>query len=178
MVTFILSFLISFCVWMIFCIIFMVATDHWSLAQIPWYKHDRYSHSFSFCAGTFGPSFWEFLHMTSFAYSGKEKTKTLQQIHKNMYSNLEHMLPCKACAKNYPSSLQSIGGIGKLEEALSSSDPFAYAKFVTDLHNAVNKRLKRREWTFEQVQMKYKNLRLGKNPFRKCYRNKSIFFKL
>ena len=109
-----------------------------------------------------GPSFWNFLHMVSFAYP----TSPSQKDKKNYMAfikQLKCILPCKHCRDNLTDNLKTV----KLSLSSMKSQE-SFSKFVYDLHNQVNVMLGKQPYlTFSAVQEKYDGFRL------RCDRNDS-----
>ena len=98
---------------------------------------------------TWGPHFWETLHIISFNYPDNP-TNAQKQAAWNFFNSLSFLLPCPVCCNH-------------CSDYISSNPPLVYnkqflTKWVSDLHNSVNLRLGKPTWTFSQVQQKYGNL--------------------
>ena len=87
---------------------------------------------------------WKFMHAVALAYpetpSVEEKQAALQ-----FFSSLEYLLPCESCKQNFRKELQMF----PLQPALVSKQKLN--EWLTEVHNSVNKRLKKTVMTPEQV---------------------------
>lgn len=91
-----------------------------------------------------GPHGWKFMHAVALAYpenpSVEEKKAAAQ-----FFTSLEYLLPCESCKQNYRKELQAF----PLAPALESKQKLN--EWLTELHNSVNKRLKKTVMSAEQV---------------------------
>lgn len=91
-----------------------------------------------------GPHGWKFMHAVALAYpetpSVEEKQAALQ-----FFSSLEYLLPCESCKQNFRKEIQMF----PLKPALVSKQKLN--EWLTEVHNSVNKRLKKTVMTPEQV---------------------------
>lgn len=101
---------------------------------------------------SWGPSAWTFLHTSSYAYS----IEPTQEDRMNMYMFLYYfarVLPCKRCSDDFKLYLDK-----KLAERTASSildSRKNMVRFVIDAHNAVNIKLGKRTYSYEEVDELY-----------------------
>lgn len=95
-----------------------------------------------------GPSAWEFLHSTTFAYPD-EPSQTDKLRYKDFFEQLCYVLPCKDCCLHYQQELVNT----KLDQALDSRDTLS--RWMVEVHNNVNKRLGKTIVPYETVRKKY-----------------------
>jgi hypothetical protein len=100
-----------------------------------------------------GPSAWTFLHAISFAYPESLPSPEHKQAVLNLFASLKYLLPCGDCCAHYCSSYDS----ESLKNSLDSRDSFS--KWLVNFHNAVNVRLKKPIYEYDQS----KQLFLGEN---------------
>lgn len=83
-----------------------------------------------------GPSGWKFLHLITFA---EEHPSAIQK--KNLecfFSTLPYVLPCKFCRASLSEYVQTY----PIDKAISSTEPYAVAKWLWKIHNCVNDKLR------------------------------------
>jgi hypothetical protein len=99
-----------------------------------------------------GPSAWTFLHSVSFNYpllpSFQDKLN-----YKNFFHSIQFILPCSFCRDYYSILLKYI----KIDKYLDSRGGITFWLFI--IHNLINKKLKYPLETFQNVVLKYENLR-------------------
>lgn len=83
-----------------------------------------------------GPSGWKLLHQITFAYPNP--TRSEKECLQMFFAALPFVLPCKYCR----ASLSEYMVARPLEKALESSTPYALAKWLYDIHNDVNAKLR------------------------------------
>ena len=100
---------------------------------------------------SWGPKIWSILHITSFSYPS-EPTVHDKHIMYNFYHSLKHLLPCPRCKTHFAESLQY--HMNDVEcETLQSRRNLSY--YVVELHNEVNKRNGKEEWSYERAEGHY-----------------------
>lgn len=104
-----------------------------------------------------GPMVWHFLHIISFNYP-VNPTEVNKKHYMEYVKSLGNVLPCKYCRENYKKNLKIAGfnkGVFK--------DRDSFSKFVYNLHNTVNKMLKKDPKTtpssYEEVRFTYEHFR-------------------
>ena len=85
---------------------------------------------------------WKFLHCCAMAY---EPSPENAAAFKQMFDSLQVTLPCAKCRDNFSHELQT----HPLDDALQSKE--ALNRWLTNLHNSVNRRLGKREIKYEDV---------------------------
>lgn len=91
-----------------------------------------------------GPSFWKILHIISLNYPDKPSYIQKKNII-NFFTNLSNILPCNKCCINYKKKLKE----NPIENSINNKN--SLMKWVIDLHNNVNKSLKKPLLTYEQA---------------------------
>ena len=83
-----------------------------------------------------GPSGWKLLHLITFAneFPNKQEAAALQCF----FSTLPYVLPCKFCRKSLSEYVLEY----PLAAALKSEAPYAVAKWLWEIHNCVNSKLR------------------------------------
>jgi FAD-linked sulfhydryl oxidase len=90
-----------------------------------------------------GPSFWQSLHLLSLAYP-EAPSQVDMDSHKQFLYSLARVLPCPICRQHFLSYLSEVD----LDIILKNKDSFV--RFIFSVHNDVNKRLDKPQWTYEQ----------------------------
>ena len=93
-----------------------------------------------------GPSLWNTLHTISFYYPDNP-TREQRMSAWNFFSSLDNLLPCPQCCEHCKQYLQENPPLVHNKDILS--------RWVINFHNAVNRRLGKPEWTYEQAKQKY-----------------------
>jgi len=96
--------------------------------------------------GNWGPIFWKFLHEISFQYpnSATEKEK---KTHEYFLKNLSDFIPCQSCKNDYEKYI--------IQNPPNLKSKTNLIKWTVDLHNHVNKKLGKREYSYEEVEEEY-----------------------
>ena len=97
-------------------------------------------------------SLWSALHYLSFSVSTREEKEGLLQ----MLSGLSECLPCSKCREHLRNFQRS--------HRPGSGDK-AYARYILELHNDVNRRNGRRPWTLSEAEKAYGNMVKGCGVF-------------
>jgi len=95
-----------------------------------------------------GPHFWETLHCVSFNYPINPSYTDKLNYH-NFFMSLKYVLPCKWCQKNYERN------INEYPIKLESRKDLIY--WLIDLHNEVNGKEGRRQYSYEEVIKRYEH---------------------
>ena len=93
-----------------------------------------------------GPPLWEFIHTISII--DFENSKPYNNSVHDYLMNLENSIPCYKCKALYQEFLSKLS-------YLDLSKPMVIFYWSVDLHNAVNKKLNKPEWTYEQALEKW-----------------------
>jgi len=106
-----------------------------------------------------GPAMWHFLHTMSFNYPVKPTAE--QQEHYGAFMrNLPHILPCKYCRENLAKTYLTFP-----PSAARLASRAAFSRYVYDLHETVNKMLKKKSGlTFAAVRERYEHFRARCKP--------------
>lgn len=103
---------------------------------------------FNFDPKEWGPHFWYILHLITFSYPD-EPSFIEQSGYHDFFINLQHVIPCESCRKNYKDHIQS----NPITPFLNSKANLI--KWLTDIHNKTNTHLKNPLLTVEEVIKKY-----------------------
>lgn len=95
-----------------------------------------------------GPHLWFSLHTISFTYPLKPKDSDKAN-YKSFFTELQHVIPCSVCKKNYIRHLKEF----PVNEHLNSRKDIVY--WVIDLHNMVNSENGKRTLTYEEALNRY-----------------------
>ena len=95
-----------------------------------------------------GTYLWGFIHtITIIDY---ERNEEYNDNIKNLLINLENCFPCPSCKLMYKKYVKYLN-------KLDLSKSMVLFKWSVDLHNAVNKKLNKPEWTYEMALLKWSN---------------------
>jgi uncharacterized protein YbaR (Trm112 family) len=106
-----------------------------------------------------GPSAWKFIHSVALNYP-LEPTIIDKQHYRLFFEYLMHVLPCPKCKHNYEKEFNLL----PIDSALENREALVY--WTIDIHNSVNKRLGKREYTYEEVYEIYRKLIEDQNEIR------------
>ena len=98
-----------------------------------------------------GPSAWRLIHSMAFTYP-REPNLIDKQRYKSLFESLSYTLPCVNCQYNYQKELLHFD----LDIALRSREHLS--RWAFNLHNSVNKRLNKKEMSYEEVRELYTDL--------------------
>ena len=98
-----------------------------------------------------GDAYWKMSHYITFAYpdSPTQEDKFTVKTH---FNNLRHILPCENCRGHYSKYLISTP---LTDDILSSR--YKLIKWLVDLHNDVNKRTGKKEYSLDEIIAMYSN---------------------
>lgn len=97
---------------------------------------------------SWGPALWRFLHASSFAFPEEPDALRRAQMLEFLRS-VGRVLPCQTCREHYQEYLRE-----HLNEQTTASRE-ALVAWMVELHNSVNRRTGKREWSVEQVRRLY-----------------------
>ena len=118
------------------------------------YSEEDYKSGDGMLTNVWGPSMWHFLHTMSFNYP-VDPTKEDKKHYRDFILNLQYTLPCKYCRINLVKNLKELP---PSDTVISSRENFS--KYVYDLHNLINKMLKKNiDIPFCEIREKYENFR-------------------
>lgn len=103
---------------------------------------------------SWGPALWRFLHASSFAYPDEPDALRRAQMLEFLKS-VGSVLPCKTCRNHYNEYINE-----HLTEEVVLSKAVLVA-WLVDLHNSVNRRTGKKEWTVEDVNRIYQTKTSG-----------------
>jgi hypothetical protein len=95
---------------------------------------------------TWGSSAWNFLHAISFAYP-ENPSITQQNETLSFFNSLQRILPCETCRRHYSELL--------VNNPPDVSSMTSLSNWLINVHNEINKKLKKREYTYAEVSVKY-----------------------
>jgi len=95
-----------------------------------------------------GPSAWLFLHSVSFQYP-ENPTDQDKNNYKIFFESLQNILPCPNCREHYQKNLK--------ENPMNLESRESLIKWVIDLHNAVNKKNSKKEYSYDEVNDLYQS---------------------
>ena len=95
-----------------------------------------------------GPSAWLFLHSVSFQYP-ENPTDQEKNNYKIFFESLQNILPCPNCREHYQKNLK--------ENPMNLESRESLIKWVIDLHNAVNKKNSKKEYSYDEVNDLYQS---------------------
>jgi hypothetical protein len=98
-----------------------------------------------------GPHLWFSLHTISFTYPLKPKDSDRAN-YKSFFTELQHVIPCSVCKKNYIRHLKEF----PVNEHLNSRKDIVY--WVIDLHNMVNSETGKRVLTYDEALKRYEDV--------------------
>ena len=97
-----------------------------------------------------GPHLWFSLHTISFNYPITPTNNDMKD-YKNFFINLENVIPCSVCKKNYIRHLKE----HPINDYLDNRKKLVY--WVIDMHNMVNAEIGKKILSYETVIKKYEN---------------------
>ena len=98
-----------------------------------------------------GPHLWFSLHTISFNYPIKPSEKDKEE-YKLFFKNLQEVIPCSVCKKNYKRHLNE----HPIEDYLNSRKLLVY--WVIDMHNMVNAEIGKKILSYDIVLKKYEDV--------------------
>jgi hypothetical protein len=98
-----------------------------------------------------GPHLWFSLHTISFNYPIKPSEKDKEE-YKLFFKNLQDVIPCSVCKKNYKRHLNE----HPIEDYLNSRKLLVY--WVIDMHNMVNAEIGKKILSYDIVLKKYEDV--------------------
>lgn len=98
-----------------------------------------------------GPHLWFSLHTMSFNYPLKP-TEDDKNNYKNFFINLQEVIPCSVCKKNYKRHLAE----HPIQDYLINRKSIAY--WVIDMHNMVNVEIGKKIYSYDKVIKKYEDV--------------------
>ena len=85
-----------------------------------------------------GPSLWHYLHTMSFNYPNNPTSKDKKH-YKNFILNMQHVLPCKYCRINLKNNFKHMP-----LKSCHMKNRYTFSKYIYDLHEFINKMLKKK----------------------------------
>lgn len=94
---------------------------------------------------------WYTIHFVALAYPHNPSNEDKRQ-YQVFFENLHHVIPCYKCSVNYISHLNE-----KPITVEVLSGPVSLFRWTVDIHNLVNKELKKRQWKYTEAHEFYDN---------------------
>lgn len=94
-----------------------------------------------------GPPMWQTIHFVALAYRGERSDEYV-----SFFESLRGVIPCRTCAEHYAQHLEQ----DPVKDNLK--DNHALFDWTVRLHNAVNTRLGKREWKYNEARDHYSQL--------------------
>jgi hypothetical protein len=104
-----------------------------------------------FPPSVWGPFFWHTIHIVALGYP-KSPTYTDKKCAKEFYESLAYLLPCAVCREHYREHITK----KPINTFLDSRTDLI--KWTIQIHNAVNQKLGKLEWSLEEVLSYYEKL--------------------
>lgn len=98
-----------------------------------------------------GPHLWFSLHTISFNYPLKPTLED-KEYYKNFFNNLQYVIPCSVCQKNYKRHIKE----HPINNFLYSRKALVY--WVIDMHNMVNGEIGKKILSYDVVIKKYEEV--------------------
>lgn len=98
----------------------------------------------------FGPSYWFVLHTTAKHYPKNPSPIVIERM-KNFILAIPYTLPCETCQVH---AIQYISNCAQQLDKICSTQETLF-KFFVDFHNAVNKRLNKPFYSYEEASKLY-----------------------
>ena len=117
-----------------------------------------------------GPHLWFSLHTISFNYPISPSNNDMKD-YKNFFINLENVIPCSVCKKNYIRHLKE----HPINDYLDNRKKLVY--WVIDMHNMVNAEIGKKILSYEYVIKKYENVYKKKIILEKTGKDENHNFK-
>ena len=96
----------------------------------------------------FGPAMWFTLHNGVISYPN-QPTEFIKNGMKQLLVNLPLLVPCLSCKEHFYAFIRT----ANLNDAVSSKEKLF--KFIVDIHNYVNRRYGKREYTLDEAKKLY-----------------------
>ena len=102
-----------------------------------------------------GPAAWRFMHAISFRYPIEHPGPVHKESMYDFLKSLRHLLPCTKCRQHFSAYFDhpSHGVGGPTSKYLDNRN--SLTRWMVDLHNDVNHRLKKPQMDFEDVAAQY-----------------------
>jgi len=111
---------------------------------------DLYNNNHNIDPKIWGPNVWNSLHYSAATYP-LTASPTVQKLMKCRIQALPFELPCSSCRAHVSAFIEK--NLNNLDDIVSGRHKLG--QFYTELHNAVNKRLGKPEWSYSDVYKKY-----------------------
>ena len=103
-----------------------------------------------------GPIYWNYLHMTTFQYP-ENPTLEDKRNYVRLIEIFIHTIPCNICKNDISDTIK----ISDLQRVLDSKSELI--KYMWNIHNIVNKKLKKNQLSLKKCILSYKNILEGKS---------------
>lgn len=109
-------------------------------------------------ANIWGSHAWLFLHTITLNYP-ENPNKFDKENYKNFFENLGNVIPCEVCKAHYKKNIKKFPIQLETRESL--------VKWLHNIHNLVNIKNGKEEFSYEDFIEKYTNLYSGNNNYKK-----------
>tara|TARA_Y100000389_G_scaffold87533_1_gene84052 strand:- start:4467 stop:4877 length:411 start_codon:yes stop_codon:yes gene_type:complete len=103
-----------------------------------------------------GPHGWFFLHTITFTYPDNPSPNEKAQYY-NFFINLQYVLPCEICKKNYPNHLKEL----PLDD-MALENKKSLTKWLVGIHNLTNRDLNKPQMKYKEVLKRFNEIFEGK----------------
>jgi hypothetical protein len=97
-----------------------------------------------------GPKLWLFIHTIALNFPDKPSFEDVKN-YEMFFENLKYIIPCEACRLHYTQRLSA----NPVSKYLTDANTLFI--YTIDLHNEVNKSLKKKIYSYEEVAKMYRN---------------------
>jgi Erv1 / Alr family len=106
-----------------------------------------------------GPVFWDSLHLMALGFPNNPTREEIQAVH-NLLHSMQYLLPCDECKQHFKELL--------IEHPIPTAElnKLSFFEYTVDLHNAVNKRLTKYTWTYDEAYDHYFHLLLDEEKIK------------
>jgi hypothetical protein len=113
-----------------------------------------------------GPSVWRTIHAFAVGFPDEPTKDEVDAIVK-FFDSLNYLIPCESCREHYKQNYKMLPPM----PVYSKKD---LVKWTFDLHNVVNRMLKKKEYSYEDFESEYE---LQKNHKNENFKNSKKIFK-
>ncbi|AII17200.1 putative ERV/ALR sulphydryl oxidase [Aureococcus anophagefferens virus] len=105
-----------------------------------------------------GPPLWDLLHFLTFKYNSKED----REIYRKLFCKwVMIIIPCPPCQKHYKERIERI--------PINLSSREKLSRWLVNLHNDVNKELKKPRFSYEKALLRYRNNNKNKTRIKNSF---------
>lgn len=125
-------------------------------------------------ANTWGQATWRFLHTLASTYKHERYSDAQRLNMRSFFLNLDSCIPCSRCQAHTIRLMRTPGRAEALDAALAANSPDLLVDWVSDLHNEVNRHLKKT--TYSKVAARIENNRVVSPVEKNTSRTRLLFF--